>query len=300
VLFFIDEINLIFSRWRKINDADLEDVLTRFEATLEGARLTYFNQYMRTELENYKNEFAKRLLLFTWQTGRSLKVKSLIAGQNLQPKSFGVLVNDLENCSYIAIGNSVKACAKYKVNEFESDKINQQYELIQKELEVKPELKYTGLYCPSQGKSFFGILPPPNYYKWSKELLCPNNKSNVISFQQDGKAQIWTEQALDELDNGLDNLNANVDGLDNSLQLRPTPETLQSNDWRFWTNLDNLSKHPKNPQNEGLVQLWSILPKKADGTVHKTQAYESVFEVKRSDERKIVSDFIDYLEQQFK
>ena len=181
ILFFIDEINLIFSRWRKINDADLEDVLVRFEATLEGARLNYFNQFMRTELENYKSEFAKRLLLFIWQTGRSLKVKSLIAGQNLQPGAFGIMKTDLDNCSYIALGRSAKSCAKYKVNEFEVDKISQQYELIQKELETQPELKFTGLYCPTQGKAFYGILPPPNYYEWDASLLWSQENAEKIN-----------------------------------------------------------------------------------------------------------------------
>jgi hypothetical protein len=64
-----------------------------------------------------------------------------------------------------------------------------------------------------------------------------------------------------------------------------------------------MSKLPKKFQKlsyGGLVQLWADLPKKADGTVHKTQAYETVFEVKRSENRKVVSDFIDYLSNQFK
>lgn len=34
ILFFIDEINLVFTRWRRVSDADLEDVLGRFETTL--------------------------------------------------------------------------------------------------------------------------------------------------------------------------------------------------------------------------------------------------------------------------
>ena len=32
-------------------------------------------------------------------------------------------------------------------------------------------MKFTGLYCPAQGKAFYGILPPPNYYEWDASLL---------------------------------------------------------------------------------------------------------------------------------
>lgn len=62
VLFFIDEINMIFTRWRSISDADLENVFVRFEATLSGDRLAYFQDYMKVELVNYKGQFAKKLL----------------------------------------------------------------------------------------------------------------------------------------------------------------------------------------------------------------------------------------------
>jgi hypothetical protein len=226
MLFFIDEINLVFTRWRKVSDADLEDVLGRFEGTLEGDRLAYFNQYMRTKLENYKTEFAKKLLLFIWQTGRSLKVKSLIAGQNLQPGSFGIMKTDLDNCSYIAFGNSAKNCAKYKVSEFQVDKINQQYELIEKELPTKPELKFTGLYCPSQGNSFFGVLPPPNYYKWDKNLACPQNLDNSLHSYQGLSNESHTAQELDSLDKNLDVLDASLDGLSSDVQSRPILKVL--------------------------------------------------------------------------
>jgi len=300
MLFFVDEVNLIFSRWRKINDADLEDVLGRFEATLSGDRLNYFNQYLRVELENYKNEFAKRLLIFTWQTGRSLKIKSLISGQNLQPKSFGVLVNDLENCSYIALGNSAKACAKYKVNEFEIDKIHQQYDLIQKELETKPELRFIGLYCPSQGKSFFGQLPPPSYHRWNKDLLISTQQSQVMSFCQEDEPRTLTGQDLDALDIDLDILDADLDEVSNDVQKRPVLKVLQQNSFKPFAQMSKLPRKFQKLSNEGLVQLWQQLPRKADGTPHKTQAYENVFGVKRSDDRKIISDFIDWLETNFK
>ncbi|MUH01546.1 hypothetical protein F7734_58535 [Scytonema sp. UIC 10036] len=273
ILFFIDEINLIFTRWGNISDNDLENVLQRFKRTLQGERLAYFECNMVTELTNYKKEFAKRLLLFIWQTGRSLRVKSLIAGQNLQPGSFGFKVNDLANCSYISFGDSIRACTKYKVRDVDSADNTKQYNLIQKALSSEPNFKYIALYCPSQGKSFYGILPPPNYYKWEKNLLCP--------------------KTLDNTPDNLDNVQTNV-------QTRPTVDNSHS---KGFGDFDQMSKLPQKFQNlpyEGYVQLWRDLPKKADGSVHKTQAYERVFGVKRSDERKVVSDFIDYLQQHFK
>ncbi|MBP5977196.1 ATP-binding protein [Brasilonema sp. CT11] len=118
VLFFIDEINMIFTRWGSINEADSENVLERFESTLSGVkrssaagnRLTYFQSYMKLELMNYKNQFAKRLVLFVWQTGRSLRVKSLIAGQNLKPGAFNMMKMDIANCAYIALGDAIEEC----------------------------------------------------------------------------------------------------------------------------------------------------------------------------------------------
>lgn len=178
ILFFIDEINLIFGRWRKVNDADLIDVLTRFENTLEGERLEYFNSFMKVELMNYKGEFAKRLLLFIWQTGRSLRVKSLIAGQNLQPGSFGIMVNDLANCAYIATGDCIQKCGEYKVKDACEAEINSQYKLIQQAQQSDKALQYTALYCPNKGNSYFGLLPEPNYYQWDKNLL--TSKSNQV------------------------------------------------------------------------------------------------------------------------
>ncbi len=300
ILFFIDEINLVFTRWRKVSDADLDDVLGRFAETLLGERLFYFSQYMRIELENYKTEFAKKLLLFIWQTGRSLKVKSLIAGQNLQPGAFGIMKTDLDNCSYIALGNSAKNCTKYKVNEFEVDKINQQYELIQKELPTQPELKFTGLYCSSQGNSFFGILPPPNYYKWNKEILCPQKLDATLYSYQKIKDESHTAQELNSLDNNLDILDVSLDAMSNDVQTCPISESFSDKQLDAFGQLSKLPKKFQKLSYQGLVQLWADLPKKADGSVHKTQAYETVFEVKRSEDRKVVSDFIDYLEQEFK
>ena len=58
---------------------------------------------MIEELINYKGTFAKKLLTFIWQFGRSLKVKTLIAGQNLQPSVFSMKINDIANCAYIAL-----------------------------------------------------------------------------------------------------------------------------------------------------------------------------------------------------
>lgn len=300
ILFFIDEINLIFTRWKRVSEGDLEDVLARFEATLKDDRLAYFNQCMRIELENYKSEFAKKLLLFTWQTGRSLKVKSLIAGQNLQPGAFGIMKGDLDNCAYLALGKSAKTCIKYKVGEFELEKVNQQYELIQKEIESQPELKFTGLYCPSQGKSFFGQLPPPNHHKWDKDLLISRKQSRVIASYQEEEAQTSTGKELYTVEANLDILDNDLDEKSKNVQNSPQPEALQQESFKAFGQTSKLPRKFQKLSNEGFVQLWQQLPRKADGTPHKTQAYESVFGVKRSDDRRVVSDFIDWLEITFK
>ncbi len=272
IIFFIDEINLIFSRWRKINDADLEDVLERFAKTLKGERLEYFERFMLIELRNYKNEFARRLLMFIWQTGRSLRVKSLIAGQNLQPGAFGVMTNDLANCAYIAFGDSKSKCADYKVKSNDSDAIKEQINLVEKSQLTDKQLQFTGLFCPTVGKSFLSILPAPNTYSWDKSILSPNS---VQTGSNEGS----------------------------SLDLRPKTVqgglSLESATGIKYSDFSLRSKLAETYQNlgyEALVELWSKLPKKPDGTVHKMQAYETIFNISKSTHRKIYSEFIDYLE----
>jgi hypothetical protein len=273
IIFFIDEINLIFTRWRKVNDADLDNVLERFAKTLTGERLEYFTEFMQIELRNYKNEFARRLLMFIWQTGRSLRVKSLIAGQNLQPGAFGVMVNDLANCAYIAFGDSKSKCAEYKVKSNDLDAIKEQINSVDKLQQTDKQLQFTGLFCPTIGKSFLSILPAPNTYIWDKSKHCPNSVQNA-------------SKQVSGLDNGQ-----------NNVQVRPSVESTPYNDFSDFVQASKLSKQYQNLGYEGSVQLWASLPKKDDGSVHKTQAYEKVFKVSRSNERKIYSEFIDYLEK---
>ena len=276
ILFFIDEINLIFTRWRKVNDTDLANVLERFAETLSGERLEYFNTYMKLELQNYKNEFAKTLLRFIWQTGRSLRVKSLIGGQNLQPGSFGFMTNDLANCAYLGFGDCIEKCAEYKVRSNDAEEIAKQNKLILQAKQSDKTLKFAALFCPNKGKSFFSILPPPGYYEWDKNLLCPNRPKTV-------------DTSVSNLDSGQPNV-----------QERPIVDTKQDKSFKPFVQTSKLPKQYQNLSYEGSVQLWLDLPKKADGSVHKTQAYEKVFGVTRSNDRKIVSEFIDYLEANFR
>jgi hypothetical protein len=230
---------------------------------------------MRIELGNYKQQFAKKLLLFIWQTGRSLRVKSLIAGQNLQPGSFGMMVNDLANCAYISFGDSIRSCQKYKVRDVDADLISKNSNLLQKAVKTNPELRYTALYCPTQGEAFFGTLPPPNYYQWDKELVCPPMSKTASNDMSN-----WTADSK-------------------VVQLRPTLDTAQDKGLDVFKDASKLPSKFQNLSDEASVQLWQQLPKKPDGSVYKMLAYEQVFEVSRSSDRKVVSDFIDWLEGNF-
>lgn len=300
IVFFIDEINMIFTRWGKINDADLVNVLDKFTLSLSGDRLQYFNQYMRLELENYKNEFAKTLLKFVWQTGRSLKVKTLIAGQNLQPGAFRVMVNDIANCAYIALGDAIKPCIGYKVKDVHQESLNSQYNTLQECLTHDTSLRFTALYCPSVGKAYLGELPPPNYYQWdSNLLLSANNKlsppKNVIDFSRNK-----LQQGLDGFSSNKTTLDSDLDGFLDDVQNSPEVELIQDKAFKRFIQESKLPKKYQNLGYDALIQLWGKLPKKSDGSVLKTKAYEQVFNVSRSCDRKIVSEFIDYLENQFK
>ncbi len=272
ILFFIDEINMIFSRWGKVNDADLDNVLRRFEETLNGERLEYFQEYMTIELRNYKNEFAKRLLLFIWQTGRSLKVKSLIAGQNLQPGAFRMMNNDIANCSYLAFGNSKHKCLEYKGKSSEVDTIKVQLNEIEKLEKADKQLRFTGLFCPSVGNSFLSILPAPNTYTWGDEREVQTSPKSV-DFSQ-----------------------SNLDSSPKKVQTSPAPQVRHNKAFERFVQESKLPKQYQKLDYEGVVQLWGKLPKKTDGSVHKTNAYEQIFGVSKSTHRKLYSDFIDYLE----
>ncbi len=130
------------------------------------------------------------------------------------------------------------------------------------------------MYCPTQGEAFFGTLPPPNHYQWDKELVRTKMSKTVQNVVQN--ASNWTEQSK-------------------VVQLRPTLNTSQSKGLDVFKDASNLPKKFQNLSFEAYVQLWAQLPKKPDGSVHKTLAYEKVFGVSRSGDRKVVSDFIDWL-----
>lgn len=297
ILFIVDEVNAIFTRWKKINENDLNDVLDRFESTLTGDRLNYFQSWMRLELANYKDQFASRLLLFIWQTGRSLRVKSLIAGQNLMPSKLGLTVNDLDNCSYVSFGDSIKGCSRYKVRDIDLDLINQQYNQLQKAVEIEENLKYTALYCPSVGKSFFGILPPPNYYQWDANLLnlgqaiaTPPSQPTPTHANTAKIAEMRSPQNLDR-------------AVPQKQPLFPPQRRLEASDNKtcgVFKQRALLAQKYQNLDFRGYEDLLDSLPKKADGTVNKVQAYESIFKVWKSDVRKTYSSFIDWLEANFK
>jgi len=255
---------------------------------------------MVEELSNYKNEFAKKLLKFIWQTGRSLKVKSLIAGQNLQPGAFNIMKNDIANCAYIALRDAIKSCIGYKVKDVHQEGISKQYDTLQECLEHDATLKYAALYCPSVGKAYLGELPPPNYYKWDANFLHSANKKPSQIKNEIIDSEITREQALDALSSNSIDLDGDLDALADNVQTRLVLESTHSNSLGRFVQESKLPKKFQNLGYEALVQLWAKLPKKADGRVMKTKAYSDVFGVKRSEDRKIVSEFIDYLEAEFK
>ncbi|NJO63126.1 MAG: hypothetical protein HC836_34390 [Richelia sp. RM2_1_2] len=297
ILFFIDEINLIFTRWGKVNEADINDALDKFSETLSGERLEYFNDYMRTELLNYKNEFAKRLLLFIWQTGRSLNVKSLVSGQNLQPGAFRMMKADLANCAYLALGDSIDTCKEYKVKSIYKDEINAQKEKLDEAVVTDPLLKFTGLCCPNQGKPYFGMMPQPNYYKWSDVHSRPHN--SLLSSEE----TIFLEarkQSQQEVDANPHNMDETVDIMDKQWTQCPQTSSLKAGGIKDCPGYDKLPKDLKTLNYGDMANLYSKLPKKTDGSVHKLKSYQQIFKVKRSADRKLMSQFIDFLETEFK
>ena len=212
------------------------------------------------------------------------------------PSKLGLTINDLDNCSYISFGDSIKGCSKYKVRDVDTDLISNQYNLLQKAVETEENLKYTALYCPSVGKSFFGTLPPPNYYKWDANLLKPGEAIatplNQSTVTHANTVKIAETQSLQ--------------GLDRAAPQKPpqntpqrTLEATNSKACEIFKQRALIAEKYQNLDFGGYADLLASLPKKADGTVNKVRAYETVFKVWKSDLRKIYSSFIDWLEANF-
>jgi hypothetical protein len=293
ILFFVDEINLIFQEWGSIAADHLARTLEEFKSRLLGERKKFFTDHMQPTLESYKGSFAKRLLKFIWQTGRSLRVKSLIAGQNLQPGAFGFHANDLANCAYIALGDSKRKCSEFKVKSMDSEAINTQLNALDLAIKTDNQLKFTGLFCPSVGSSYLALLPMPNTYEWKRPNKSNSlDKKNILSKPENSASNDWTR-----LDNFRQETSDILDIEHETVQTCPAVDTMYNNTFQAFSQMSKLSKQYQNMGKMQLVQLFKVLPKKADGSVHKTQAYEKLFKVSRSEDRKIYSEFIDYLER---
>jgi hypothetical protein len=220
-------------------------------------------------------------------------VKSLIAGQNLQPGAFGFHANDLANCAYIALGESKSKCSEYKVKSVDLGVINDQLNTLDVSIKTDAQLKFTGLFCPVVGTSYLGLLPLPNSYVWemSNNSNCLDKK-NILSKPENALTADWT--CLDNFGQETSDISDIGHSLDNSTS---TSDTIQDKTFQAFVQMSKLSKQHQNMGYEQLVQLFNILPKKKDGSVHRTKAYEQVFKVSRSEDRAIYSEFIDYLEK---
>lgn len=296
VIYFIDEVNMIVDRFGKVNDEDLSAILSTFKSTLSGERLAYFEEVMQLELQNYKNEFFRKLLLFVWQTGRSLRVKTLIAGQNLMPGKLKVTKGDILNCAYLALGKSLRKCAEYRVDTHQESEISEQISEVTKLKGSNKEFKYIGLFCPQDSDSYLAYLPEPNYYKLSQGEQCSVNSNQVSPKKHFGHTQTLTGQ-----ERGLQgtliekNCPKRVpEGVEGTYVpcSEPAPRAR-------WTEIENLPNDLKNLGYRGGMSLFYELPKKPNGSVHRIKAYRDFFGIKKRDYQKPYSQFIDILEEEF-
>lgn len=296
IIFFIDEINNISDRFGNVNEADLENILERFEANLSGERMIYFQDVMRLELWNYKNQFFKKLILFVWQTGRSLNVKTLVAGQNLQPSKLKVNKPDILNCAYMGLGKSLAHCGEYRVPKHQLKEISEQIQEVTNLKSTDKGFKYVGLFCPMDDNSYLAYLPEPNYYQIDviSQVFTVNNSDEAESEFENSESLVE-----EELSNFPPTIKKNQDKLDNSWRNYPGGESSEVLSREKWKNLSNLDINYKNLDYAGGLQLFNKLPKKSNGEVHRTKAYREYFKVKSGQDRKVYSDFIDCLEQEY-
>ena len=251
IIYCFDEYSEIATAWNRVDKQVMVNVLERFKATLDTDRLEVFSENIEPFLSH--NNFANQCLKFLWRFGRSLKIKSLVFGQNMMPSVLNVNIPDFDNVAFICLASSTQQGIKYKVAEFEKAALESERGKVLEIMENNPEFKYHALAVPHTGKGYFMFLPQPGAYQ--------------ASDQKSQKSQIESDSVTESV----------------------------SDDFKGWSDR-NLKSQIMGQNSE--MAVWKEAPRKLDGKIAKEKFYLK-YGVKKSTQRKIVSQFVDYLEKKF-
>jgi hypothetical protein len=174
-IYFFDEYSELASRWNKVNKDVFAKTITSFKNQLEPR----YKKVFESEMEEFltPGNFASELLKFIWRVGRSEKVKSLVAGQNLMPSVLAVNKIDLLNCGFCCLGDSSQWSLSNIFKDWSSEELQEEYKHRIAASELDENLKYFGLFKAPRNKPYFAQLPPENKYKSS----CSTNTEKLVT-----------------------------------------------------------------------------------------------------------------------
>ncbi len=173
-IYFFDEYSEIAARWNKVNKSVFEKTLTAFKNQLDPK----YKRIFESEMEEFlsPNNFASELLKFIWRVGRSEKVKSLIAGQNLMPNVLGVNKIDLLNCGFINLGDTAQWSLNNVFKDWSNEELQQEYKERIAASQLDEKLKYFGLFKSPRSAPYFAKLPDIGQYPL-KAVISQNNRN---------------------------------------------------------------------------------------------------------------------------
>ncbi|MDJ0733243.1 MAG: hypothetical protein QNJ47_04005 [Nostocaceae cyanobacterium] len=178
IIYFFDEYSEVAARWNAVDVKVFNKTLKRFKQLLDPDQLQVFENEIEEFLK--PSDFAGQLLKFIWRVGRSEKVKSLIAGQNLMPNTLKVNVVDLLNTGIIALGDTAGWALENTISMFASEGLKHEFnlriEIAQSASKDEPE-KYFGVFKSPKSRPYFALLPAPSSYQ-SESLLAGETVKN--------------------------------------------------------------------------------------------------------------------------
>ena len=210
-----------------------------------------------------------------------------------------VNTGDILNCAYVALGNALEKCRDYRVGSHQKAKVTEQIEELNALRGAKnseSKYQYVGLFCPSEYNSYLAYLPEPNYYQ-----LQLGTQGTVDRYQENLKNDFSTAENISQSDRYHDVPTIrNVRYQEYIEGTSGTKDTsLEPNGRETWRDVPNLPEKYKYLDYRGGMVFFNKLPRKADGSIHKTKAYNEVFKVSNRSLRKPLSEFMDLLEQEF-
>lgn len=170
LIYVFDEYTETARKWNEVSKDRFTRATEEFKSTLTPERLAVFEEDVLSFIDSKK--FAGSLLQFTWNVGRSERVKTVIAGQKLMPNTLDCNIQDLNCLAWICLGDSIEWAKDNLIYSFQKAEISKE----QKHL-IESERKFYGLYVPSGKRAYFADLPPENTYP------CPTNFCQFESCQ---------------------------------------------------------------------------------------------------------------------